>query len=659
MATATELERLIVSLEASTVKYERALQRAQGITNSRLRTIENRTAQSARAISESFGSAFRKGLALAGGAAILTTAKNVIDSSIKIENSLKVAGLAGEQLNTVYQKLFASAQRNNAPVEALATLYGRVAQVQNELGISSEQLVNFTDKIAVALRVSGRTAEESKGALLQLGQALGGTIVRAEEFNSINEGALPVLQAVAAGLTEAGGSVAKLRQLVITGQVSSKAFFNAFEAGSVILESKVASAGQTIDQSFTKFNNVLIDVAKDFNEDTHLSEQFATALEELGNNVKGLTSWLLAGLPAAEKFFQAIADGIDKAKQAGNFAELTGLDKFTFDAAVKANNGLASVGISSSALSVESSAAGSILRRTFQLVGETPQDEELAKLLLSNRLDMTEAQKQFREADYASVKKIVKPVSLKDFPVDPTSDADAKKAERERQAVKDYIADLEFEKSLIGLTEVEQQKLTAARKAGAAATDEQKKYIEQLTEQMYYEQEAVQYMKDLYTELGNIAKSAIQGIIGALDDGKISAEEFGDILSNVLNMAAEFFLNQAFGSGSNGFASILQGIFGVGKAGGGDVKAGQIYPINEHSGRNTEYFAPGVDGAVIPRITAAMAGGGSSVQNTYHIDARGAQLGVAEQIRNAISQYDRYQLPSRVNKIQKDPLARG
>src|SRR5690606_18702903 len=128
--------------------------------------------------------------------------------------------------------------------------------VQKELGISGEELLGFTDKIAVALRVSGKSAAESSGALLQLSQALGSGVVRAEEFNSILEGAQPIAQAAAAGLKEAGGSVAKLRQLVVDGKVSSEAFFRAFEAGSVILEDKVANAELTVSQGFVRFQNV-------------------------------------------------------------------------------------------------------------------------------------------------------------------------------------------------------------------------------------------------------------------------------------------------------------------------------------------------------------------------------------------------------------------
>lgn len=55
----------------------------------------------------------------------------------------------------------------------MVELYGRAALVQKELGVTTDELAGFADKVAVALRVSGQSATESAGALLQLAQALG------------------------------------------------------------------------------------------------------------------------------------------------------------------------------------------------------------------------------------------------------------------------------------------------------------------------------------------------------------------------------------------------------------------------------------------------------------------------------------------------------
>lgn len=292
---ADTIQTLLVSLEARIAGYEREMKRAVGISNRSAKGIETRFAAMNRNISSSFGG-LQSGIAKAfAGAAALRGAQTLIDAATRIENSLKVAGLSGEALAAVYDDLFQSAQKNAAPLEALVDLYGRASLVQKELGVSTEELLGFTDKVAVALRVSGKSAAESSGALLQLSQALGTGTVRAEEFNSILEGALPIAQAAAAGLTEAGGSVAKLRQLVVDGKVSSEAFFRAFEAGSVILTDKVAGAELTVSQSFIRLQNVLIDTAGKFDDALGFSQGFASALENLGNGINSLTEGPLIG----------------------------------------------------------------------------------------------------------------------------------------------------------------------------------------------------------------------------------------------------------------------------------------------------------------------------------------------------------------------------
>jgi hypothetical protein len=72
---------------------------------------------------------FGEGAALAAkafvGGAALKGAQALIDTSTRIDNALKVAGVSGEQLNQVYASLYDSAQKNAAPLESLVQLYGR------------------------------------------------------------------------------------------------------------------------------------------------------------------------------------------------------------------------------------------------------------------------------------------------------------------------------------------------------------------------------------------------------------------------------------------------------------------------------------------------------------------------------------------------------
>ncbi len=285
---ATDLERLVVQLSADVKGYQNALNRAQGITNRQARAIENRFRRMNTTIAASYtglATSAAKAFALIGGAQGF---RQLSDSATKIDNSLKVAGLSGEELEGVYQKLFAAAQKNAAPLETLVQLYGRVSLVQGELGVSSDQIVSLSNNVALALRASGQSSQEASGALLQLSQALGSGVVRAEEFNSILEGAPTILQAAAAGIQQAEGSVAKLRQIMLDGKLSSKAFFDGINAGAPVLEQKVAGAVLTLDQRLENLRTALTNATRDFNKSSNAANTFGSAIDNMASFINSV-----------------------------------------------------------------------------------------------------------------------------------------------------------------------------------------------------------------------------------------------------------------------------------------------------------------------------------------------------------------------------------
>ncbi len=206
------------------------------------------------------------------------------DAWTKAKNSLAVAGVVGNEQAAVLERIYQSAQDNATPLGALADLFGKAAQASDNLGASQEELLKFSDGVAVALRVAGTSAGAASGALTQLGQLLGSARVQAEEFNSVNEGARPILIAVANGLDAAGGSVNKLKQLVNDGKVSGQQFFQAFLRGLPTIQSMAANATQTIEQGVTKVNNAFTKYIGQTDESLNGSQRLIAALNALADN---------------------------------------------------------------------------------------------------------------------------------------------------------------------------------------------------------------------------------------------------------------------------------------------------------------------------------------------------------------------------------------
>lgn len=644
---ANDEERLWITLEARLNDLEKGMNKAGNVVdravkqmqrnaNSATRAMEADFARSTNRINQALAStstrigAFGKSMAVTFAAGLtLRGAQQLIDSATRIQNALKVAGLEGDNLNHVYDRLFISAQKNAAPLETLVTLYGRAALVQKELGISQEQLLNFTDKVALALRVAGTDAQAASGALLQLSQALGSGTVRAEEFNSILEGALPIARAAATGLKEAGGSVAKLRQLVVDGKVSSEAFFKAFEAGAVVLEDKVAGAELTVSQGFVRLQNVLTDTANEFNKNSDAAKLMNQFLGEVGEMVQDLGGWVAA----ASKPLTELADLLNGIAEAANgvgaaLGRMVGADRIgkwlgaASETNSKANEltGNDAIRATIAGLEQDKAGAGSAMQGTLQA-----QIDELYAQLEGSESSGPSIRGGRRE------KTVVDTVSIEDYPATGTGKGKGKgKSTKDR--ADDYerlaariadstaatVAETEAQRQLNPLVDdygyaaekarMSRELLTAAEKAGKEVTPQLRAEIEALSEQ--YAMAGVEAAK-LAEEQGkalddmefrkDLWKGALGDLRSALEDGKLSFQELGDIALSVLDkmidkietelLDAIFKLNNG-GSGGGWLDAIFGGIgslLGGGGGTGGDPWAGLRIPT---FAKGTD-FAPG------------------------------------------------------------------
>jgi tape measure domain-containing protein len=193
-----------------------------------------------------------RALALFGGAfAAVRAVSQASQTFASLANGMRILGFEAEAVAAQINKIGDIAKRTRSPLEATAQLFQRVSIAAKDLGASQQQVLRFTENVGLALAQQGGSAAQASGALLQLSQALSGGTVRAEEFNSILEGAFPIAQAAANAIEGAAGSVGKLRSMVIEGEVSSREFFNAILSSSEALEAAFGNTVPTVSQALT------------------------------------------------------------------------------------------------------------------------------------------------------------------------------------------------------------------------------------------------------------------------------------------------------------------------------------------------------------------------------------------------------------------------
>lgn len=575
---ADDLERLVLLVEANTKQLQNQFKKVEQVVDGTFK----RSARSAGRLDKAMLSATRAVKRLVGAYAALELGKGIIrsiDQFTRLENSLRVAGLEGEALSEKLDELFGAADRQVQPVDALVKLYSRLSMAQQDLGASTAEITQFTEDVAKALRVQGSSAAESRGALLQLSQALGGAVVRAEEFNSINEGARPILQAVAAGLNEAGGSVSRLRQLVIDGKVSSQDFFRAFQAGAPMLEEKLKGVDQTSGQAFTKLSNALVRLAGTFENASNIVDGligiidrasaaiagFDRFLERLSNAGQG---WEAQSIEVLENILQGSEDYTNSFRSLGDEQ----IDKINEIIAAKRallaleeNHGdlMKSLGAASSGLSGGDDADSPVGPINPIDLGAVPGTEKISKI--DKVIDALQ-----REVAAYSLSSEAQRLNNELTQAGTTINSAA------GQRISALVGQIERWKESNEKAAIQQSKLNDA---------------------MYLAESAGMSLFDSLADGAQDFSETLEGIGKQLLSMSVQAALFG-----TGPMASLMGTSTDAGGSGGAMGSLLSSLlpeFGGARAGGGGVDAGKAYMVGEEG---PELIVPGANGTVIPNF---------------------------------------------------------
>ncbi|MFN4295087.1 MAG: tape measure protein, partial [Thermoflexales bacterium] len=114
--------------------------------------------------------------------------------------------------------LAAIASRSGADVEATASGYAKMATSIRNAGGSTQQALDMTEALALALKVSGADATQTSATMMQLAQALQKGVLNGDEFTSVAENGGKVLDYLAFALGKTRG---QLRQMAADGALTT------------------------------------------------------------------------------------------------------------------------------------------------------------------------------------------------------------------------------------------------------------------------------------------------------------------------------------------------------------------------------------------------------------------------------------------------------
>ncbi len=613
-----------------------------------------------------------------------------------MQNRMRLVTADTRELATVTKELVELSIETRSSYESTANLYARVARSSRELGISQQELLDFTKTVQQSIRISGSTAAEASAGVIQFGQALASSRLSGDELRSVLEQMPRLAQAIAEGM---GVGIGTLRELGEKGELSADKVLDALRKAApeieeefkdidklvseafIVLRSSMMVAIGTIDQvaGVSKFlAESLIDVAEQIvlvgsaiagnlskeqlGEVTEGAARAAIAILVMSNSLKvlaqsafdtsvfaitSMTDLITAALDTKSIYKPdeiIAAFEIIKRRGVATFTDLND-DIFTdtVDMIEKIQKILGNVELmpfDASDLTPSSDPRDDLTRKQREEMARNLNTLNKLRDSLQNQV-AAQVQAAITGEDFAFALQRIKVNSLAAAAGNAGLAAEVLqlmnllKQQKDIAADKEVLESLNEELRLIGMTNQQRFVYLELQKLSAEATTEQMDAVQLAAEQLFAAQEA---LRNEMKFMENLAEQAAKNILDAFADFLFDPFDEGvmgmleGFLTALRQMLAQALAFQVL-SGIPGISELLPT-----RAAGGPITAGMPVLVGE---RGPELFIPTSPGTIRNNSATFDSGGGAGMNFTTHIDARGADPGLIARLPAIMEDRDR------------------
>lgn len=278
---------LTVDLLLKSGSFERDSGKAARVVQRDMSSIQSAMSEAARRGADDVAAGFRRvTLEAVGMGSALAAVKATIgraDEWTGMSNRIRLVTASQAEFVAAQQDVVRIAKATYQPLDATASLYQNLAMLQDRLGVTGAQTARIVETVNKTIAMSGSSAAASEGALTQFGQALAAGTLRAEEFNSMVDGASKLVQTIEDGMGIARGS---LRKFVVDGGVAADQIVNALLKMSDGVDDSFGKMQVRVSQSITNLNTNLTEMIGRADEATGASQALSAGIGALANNLE-------------------------------------------------------------------------------------------------------------------------------------------------------------------------------------------------------------------------------------------------------------------------------------------------------------------------------------------------------------------------------------
>jgi tape measure domain-containing protein len=310
---ATDMERLVVSLEARVRGFQNDLAKANATAQKQLRSIETQFDKTNKKLGKGlkFGGVSGGGLAAAaGGLFAADKIKDYADAWTVAGNKIAAASAVSGRAGRSLEDLNKIATETRSGITDTADLYAKLLRATSGVAKSEQEVADATEIVNKAFKAGGASASEQAAGVLQLSQALSSGVLQGDELRSIRENAPLIAQAIA---TEFQTTIGGLKQLGADGKLTVDRVFKAILNAKPVVDRAYGSTTATIADGFTLVENAVTQAVGKLNEATGAGKDVGETLADVASIIDTLSAAFvgIAGSPAG-KFLGFLNDVIKK-----------------------------------------------------------------------------------------------------------------------------------------------------------------------------------------------------------------------------------------------------------------------------------------------------------------------------------------------------------
>lgn len=245
----------------------------------------------------------KKALAGIAAAAAVKQLIDMADAYTVLQNKLRQVTTDSQNLAAVTAELYAISGRTRSSFAATAEGYAKVALAAKDLGLTQQEMLQFTESLNKAVVIGGSTATEAAGGLRQLSQGLASGTLRGDELISVLENLPYVADIISKQL---GVTRGELRKMGADGKITARDVIAAFKAQREEIDQRFGRTIPTVSEAVQRLTDAFLRLVGEFNNSHGITQTLAGGILKLANTVDTLSQYLNTAITATVSFGAAI-----------------------------------------------------------------------------------------------------------------------------------------------------------------------------------------------------------------------------------------------------------------------------------------------------------------------------------------------------------------